>query len=58
MSHLPCKRPDFSIFRHSDALPNLKGKTAFPEEEIVLWKDVRKAFDAKGQNVYSKFLSR
>ena len=58
MPHLPCKCPDFGIFRHSDALPYLKGKTAFPEEEIVLWKHIRKAFYAKWKDIYSKFLGR
>ena len=56
MPHLSCKCPDFGIFRHSDALPYLKGKTAFPEEEIVLWKHIRKAFYAKWKDIYSKFL--
>ena len=58
MPHLPCKRPDFGIFRNSEALPYLQGKTAFPEEEIVLWKYVSKAFYAKRKNVYSKLLGR
>ena len=58
MPHLPCKRPYFGVLGHSNTFSHLKGKTAFPEEEIVLWKDVRKAFDAKGQNVYSKFPGR
>ena len=58
MSHFARKRPDFSVFGHLYTFSHLHCQSALTEEEIVLWKHIRKAFYAKGKDIYSKFLGR